>query len=292
MVAAQINNQLMPRGLRVGVGASFVTLQPGDSFQMTLDVSQGGNPSLAIPADLNASGFGVNFTGKYTGTTPYQLFPGQFSYVEPLPFGSATYTYKVLSASATAPPPAHVVWYGPPAATPGATPAPVLHQIPISGGTTGASMYPLVSGHRTRVTIVASGAPLPAIYGSPTAPLTLPTIQANLNGSGSLLDLGTGQFQVANVNYVDASTLQVDFDYCGATKNIAAGGSFSVSGSGGAPVPVTVSFTDQGPSPAGACAAMATTTSSKTPYYVAGGAAVVLAGGAAWWAWGRKKGRR
>lgn len=101
------------RERRAGVGASFVTLQPGDSFMMTLDISQGGNPSAAIPANLNASGFGGNFTGKYTGTTPYQLFPGQFSYVQAVNYGTPqnpnwqniTYTYKVLSASSTSPPP-------------------------------------------------------------------------------------------------------------------------------------------------------------------------------------------
>lgn len=129
MNAAQINSQLTPRGgvdreglgstpgreRRAGVGASFVTLQPGDSFTMTLDISQGGNPSAAIPANLNVEGggFGGNFTGKYTGTTPYQLFPGQFSYVQAVNYGTPqnpnwqniTYTYKVLSASSTSPPP-------------------------------------------------------------------------------------------------------------------------------------------------------------------------------------------
>jgi hypothetical protein len=148
------------------------------------------------------------------------------------------------------------------------------------GGSANASIYPLVQGHRTRVIVSAGSAALPSIYQNQT----VATVQANLDGTGALLDVGPGKFVVATggVTYPNASTLQVDFDYCGPNKNISAGGSITIDGT-----PVSVSFTDQGASPAGVCPPASG--SSNTLYYVAGGVAATALAAGAWWKWGRKK---
>jgi hypothetical protein len=265
----QLNSQLMPvaRRRHVGVGASAVTLQPGDFFKMSIDISQGGNPALAIPANLNASGFGGNFSGRYTGTTPYRLYPGNFVYLDTAQ--NRLYSYDVLSASVT--PSAPIVFQGPPAPVYTAVNTPLSTSTngssvdPSLGATTyGAGVFTFVPGHRIQSTATASGGAMPASFSG----MTVASMQALVDPT---------QFKVVSVSYPSPLTMSVVYDYTGPSKTIGSPVTFAAGA-----VTMKTTYMDQGPSPSAA------SSSSKTLYYVAGAGVLSAAAIAAYMKWGRK----
>lgn len=222
-----------------GAGAPTVVLQPCDTFQLTLDVSAGGNPLLSLP-----SSFQVGLSGPVTGGQ--QVFDCTFLGSSPLSV-PASFTASIGPISQQFSYPVLNVSIGPRSTT---GPCQLAHHggmwpsvgiatgfQPVGGG--GSSTFTQQSGRRILRFVSVAAGKLPS---QGYADQTKASVQSSLDAAFP------GQYNVVSVIYPATSlppavdTMEIVVDYCGPTKTFPAKTTVIDNG-----VAITTTFKDAGP---------------------------------------------